>query len=192
MVSVPGIDVTYYFHSLINFLTDSAAFWAGVKAFVGLLVGISIPLSVALLIGIVIVVEGLKIIRTKEEEKYTKKAEPAYFEERVNPELAKRWSRIMDHINSDNENDWRQAIIEADSILETLLVELGYQGEGIGERLRRVNKGDFKTLNQAGEAHGFRNRIAHDGSQFSLNKIEAQRIIGLYRQVFEEFYHISG
>ncbi len=198
MISAPQIDLQYYFEKSSAYIIENfPSFVAGLKSFMGIIIGISIPLSILLLLGIVIAVESLKKIRAKEEEKYNTKVEPAFTDNQAvvakqgDEGMTVRWRKVMEHMDSANENDWRQAIIEADIMLEDLLVKLGYRGEGIGERLRRVEKGDFKTLEQAGEAHGIRNRIAHDGSGFALNQIEARRVIGLYRQVFEEFYHIS-
>lgn len=194
MISQPEIDIMYYYEKLLEYFSASfPSFIDGVKYLIGLLIGISIPLSIILFIGIIICVESLKKIRKKEEEKYNTPAEPAFVDSKSkgDEEMSNRWRKIMEHLDSSNENDWRQAIMEADIMLEDLLMKLGYRGEGIGERLRRVEKGDFKTLGQAGEAHGIRNRIAHDGSGFQINQLEARRVINLYRQVFEEFYHIS-
>ena len=116
----------------------------------------------------------------------------AFTEENTDSDLGKRWDNVLKHSQSGNENDWRQAIIEADIILDELVTKLGYKGEGLGEKLKRAVKGDFKSLDQAWEAHKVRNMIAHSGSDFSLNQVEVNRVINLYRQVFEEFYHISG
>ena len=99
-----------------------------------------------------------------------------------------KWNSVTTKIESDNESDWRQAIIEADIILGDILTTEGYKGEGIGEQLRRVDKADFHTLDQAWEAHKIRNLIAHEGSSHPLNKYEARRVINLFHQVFKEFY----
>ena len=105
-------------------------------------------------------------------------------------EMAEKWNRITANVESQNSNDWRQAILEADVMLGDLLTKLGYRGEGIGEQLRRVEKGDFKTIREAGEAHGFRNMIAHSGPEFEFTQHDARRVIHLYKKVFEEFYYI--
>jgi len=102
----------------------------------------------------------------------------------------RRWSNIQSLINSYNINDWKQAIIEADTILDEMLDKMGYRGESIGEKLKQVEQSDFTTLNQAWEAHKIRNRIAHSGSNFTLSKDEAERILDLYKEVFSEFYYI--
>ena len=149
------------------------------------------PVSLFFLIGIVYSVEQLKHIRKKEAEKYDLKVEPAY-EENVKADrvLADRWERVQTQISSENPSDWRQAILEADIMLEDVLTTLGYQGEGIGEKLKRVELGDMKTRQDAWDAHLIRNRVAHDGADFPLTKYEAQRVINQYKKVFEEFYYI--
>jgi len=96
----------------------------------------------------------------------------------------------MSHMNSANENDWRQAIIEADIMLDSMLTKIGYDGDTVAEKLKNVEENDFVTLNKAWEAHKIRNRIAHDGSKFKINREEAERVIDLFEQVFKEFYYI--
>jgi len=94
------------------------------------------------------------------------------------------------NINSDNPNDWKQAIIEADIMLDDVLTKLGYRGDSIGDKLKRAEPADFSTLNEAWEAHKVRNQIAHSGSTYPLNQHEANRVIQMYRKVFEEFYYL--
>jgi hypothetical protein len=157
----------------------------------GILVGISFPLALFFLIGIIYCVEKLKKIRLKEEEIYDAKVEEGFeTAETGDTVMAHRWQSATNHIASDNPNDWKQAIIEADIILEDLLTKMGYRGDSIGEKLKRVAKGDMKTLDEAWEAHKVRNQIAHEGSSFTLNHHEAKNVIGMYRKVFEEFYYI--
>lgn len=161
------------------------------KKTLGFIIGLAFPVSLFFLIGIIYCVEQLKYIRKKEAEKYDLKVEPAY-EANVKPDrvLAERWERVQTHITSENPNDWRQAIMEADIMLEDVLTTLGYQGEGIGEKLKRVEKGDMHTLQDAWDAHLVRNKIAHEGSDFPLTQYEAQHVIAKYKNVFEEFYYI--
>jgi hypothetical protein len=195
VVSVPGIDLVYYYNQIITFLTNHSGDFLGIiKSIVGVVVGISVPLSIFLLIAIVIVVEGLKRIRNIEDERFNTPTEPSYNDatSKVDQDLAIRWRQVVEHADSTNPNDWKQAIIDADIMLDNLVTRLGYRGESLGEKLKRTTKGDFKTRDQAWEAHLVRNRIAHDGSEFDLNQLEAKRVITLYRQVFEEFYHIEG
>lgn len=101
-----------------------------------------------------------------------------------------RWERVMSLMNSTSASDWRQAVIEADIILDDMLTRMGHDGESIGDKLKGIEESDFITLNKAWEAHKIRNHIAHRGGDFLFSKNEADRVINLYRQVFEEFYYI--
>jgi hypothetical protein len=101
-----------------------------------------------------------------------------------------RWERVRELANTTSESDWRLAILEADIMLNDLLKEQGYRGEGIGERLRDANPLQFATLDLAWQAHKVRNDIAHAGEGFHLTQREANATIDLYRRVFEEFDYI--
>ncbi|MCC7004480.1 hypothetical protein IT397_00975 [Candidatus Nomurabacteria bacterium] len=101
-----------------------------------------------------------------------------------------RWQHIQALLKSFNSNDWRQAIIEADIILEEMLEKMGYDGASVADKLKNVEESDFTTLEKAWEAHKVRNRIAHSGSDYTLTQQEAERVIGLFKEVFEEFFFI--
>ena len=98
-----------------------------------------------------------------------------------------KWNLVLAHIDSDDANKWKLAIIEADIILSELLDSLNLPGDGVGEKLKNVETGDFDHIEQAWEAHKIRNVIAHEGSDFLLTQREAKRVIELYKSVFEEF-----
>jgi membrane protein implicated in regulation of membrane protease activity len=102
-----------------------------------------------------------------------------------------RWNQVITFIFSQNPNDWKLAVIEADAMLDTLMDQLGFKGENLGEnlgeKLKTADRDKFHSLSSAWEVHVVRNRIAHEGSQFSLSQYEAKRIIALYEQIFREF-----
>ncbi len=106
------------------------------------------------------------------------------------PQVNPQWQRVMGHVESANENDWRLAIIEADIMLSELLGTMSLQGDSIGEKLKGVEPADFTTIQAAWEAHKVRNQIAHEGANFLLNQREARRVVSLYEEVFKEFQFI--
>ncbi len=191
--------VTWLTDPVVNFFTskkDQALLSGGLKTFVGSLVGLSIPVSVMLFIGIVISVERLKRIRRKEHEMYNAHVEEAYVAPasgavaQTNQDNIVRWRKILTMVDSTNQNDWRQAIIEADIILDEIVTAANYAGEDLGTKLRNATEADLKTVKLAREAHFIRNRIAHDGAAYPVSQHEAKRVVNLYKQVFEEFYYI--
>ena len=101
-----------------------------------------------------------------------------------------RWEHVIRLTTSDNEGDWRYAIIEADSMLEDLLIRLDYEGKSLGERLSTVQPRHFRKIQQARIAHKVRNRIAHQSSEFHLAKGDADRTIKLYEEVFRDMGYI--
>ncbi len=98
-----------------------------------------------------------------------------------------RLEDVLTHSDSENPNDWKLAIIEADIILDDILKQRGYAGNSLGERLKSISPQQLSSLNDAWEAHKIRNRIAHDGADFVLTKRVAQDTITKYRRVFGEF-----
>ena len=191
VVGPPQVDIFSFLARIYDHLIGwGPALFSDAKTAFGIIVGLSIVLSFFFIIGIVYCIEQLKYIRKKEELMYDTKTEPAYQEVAGgDPALAHRWENVIRHIESANQNDWKQAILEADMILDDILTGMGYRGESVGEKLKRVVKGDFTTLDEAWEAHKVRNDIAHTPN-FNLTQHDALATVNLYKKVFEEFFYI--
>jgi hypothetical protein len=101
-----------------------------------------------------------------------------------------RWSKTLSYLFSQHASDWKLAIIEADSMLESLMEQLGFRGETLGDRLKMANQENFPNLTIAWEVHTIRNRIAHEGLTFEVSQHEAKRIIALYEQIFRDYGYI--
>ncbi len=161
--------------------------------------GVSLLISMILMVGILYAILRVRQIREMEALKYksqpmTAQAKRTFKIEDAPTEGALgevRWQEVIRHSSSDNPNDWRQAILEADIMLDDLMSRKGYMGESLGEKLKQANRGDIHTIDNAWEAHKIRNRIAHDGSDFNLDERETRRAIHLYRSVFEELGYIE-
>ena len=100
------------------------------------------------------------------------------------------WVSVIDNVNSDNEAQWRVAILEADRILEKVLTANGFIGETVAEQLKSIPQGRYSYLNSAWEAHKIRNVIAHEGLKFNLTSREASRVISLYEYFFREIGYL--
>lgn len=97
-----------------------------------------------------------------------------------------RFVHVESLTESGTPSDWRQAIIEADIMLDEALAQAGYRGTDLGEKLKSISQKDLATLQDAWEAHKVRNQIAHQGSAYPLSQSEAQRTIARYKAVFRE------
>lgn len=183
MLSQPNyLDIQYFFRKIYEFLTSPHDFIFGDAPlwFVNFSLFFS-PLLIAVMIFLIIKIYQVK---RKEAENDT----VIFYEDTgVDTMRNERWESVERHMDSENPNDWRLAIIEADTILDELVKKMGYEGDTMGERLKNIEISDFTTLQDAWEAHKIRNRIAHEGSTFLLTKREARRVISLYEKVFKEF-----
>jgi len=94
-----------------------------------------------------------------------------------------KFAVIQGYMASSSEALWRIGIMEADNVLLEVLAEKGYQGDGVGEKLKGAS---FKTIDLAWDAHKVRNRIAHEGSNFELTEREAKRAFMMYESVFRD------
>ena len=97
------------------------------------------------------------------------------------------WNKVLTYLSSDSSSDWKLAIIEADTLLEGMMKDLGFQGQSLGDRLKMASQETFKGLSSAWEVHNIRNRIAHEGLAFELSKHEANRIIAIYESIFRNY-----
>ena len=97
------------------------------------------------------------------------------------------WSKVLTYIFSQHASDWKLAIIEADTMLEVLLDQLGFSGESLGDKLKSANQDNFPQLTTAWEVHTIRNRIAHEGLAFELSQHEAKRVIALFEGIFHAY-----
>lgn len=190
---LPQIDLEYIFFRIYEFFANAGfELWPEYLSYsISRLYGLSTFLTLFFIGGITYAMVRISQVEKLEEAKYDAKVVPAYDEStKADPAMARKWESVLQHINSPSSNDWKLAIIEADILLGELLTKMGYRGDSIGEKLKRVEKSDFNTIDNAWEAHKVRNAIAHQGSDFVLNEREAKRVVNLYRAVFEEFYYI--
>lgn len=144
---------------------------------------IGYALSVIGLFIIVYCMMRLFELRTREEKFYSTLIATPEKAGGANP----RWQHIESLIGGTTASEWRESIIEADIMLDDMLARNGYVGDGVGEKLKSVEPSEFKTIQDAWEAHKVRNQIAHEGSAFGLTESFARRTIARYENVFREF-----
>jgi hypothetical protein len=179
-----GLDVADVFGRLEFFG------WGGVFGVLGVIWSIYTILAYIISIGLLVLyvyASMRKKLYADLQTQALRDAEKLYDQQYRGAARNSRLEDVLTHSDSDNPNDWKLAIIEADIILDDLLKQHGYAGNSLGERLKSVSPRQLNTLNDAWEAHKIRNRIAHDGADFVLTKRVAQETITQYRRVFAEF-----
>lgn len=191
------LNVEYVFFLIYSLLTGGGArvtpesffaseFYGQLVALWGLVTIISTLVSLVLLTIFLYAAYRLKQIRDADDAFYANAVLlPDDYDE---PQEMTRWGRIEALYEGGDEAHWRQAIIEADIMLDDMLTVQGYDGQTIGEKLKTVESADFTTLEYAWAAHKVRNNIAHQGQGYILTEREASQALKWYRKVFDEFH----
>jgi hypothetical protein len=183
------LNIEFIFNQVLGFFKSTIEFVVNISGGNLFIPQIKIFLSIVSILFITIIIYSIiRLWELKKEdiEKYSF-VEPV---DQGGGEKHERWEVVQTHIESNNQSDWKLAIIEADSILDDMVKKIGYSGDNLGERLKSIEVSDFTSIQSAWEAHKVRNQIAHEGSGFELTHREAKRVIGLYKSVFEEFEYI--
>ena len=181
-------NVEYFFRLLYEWIFGPHAVfnYAGLQAFIAhiwtWIIVIGYALSVVALFVIVYCTVRLFELRKREELFYSTLIAPPEATGGVNP----RWEHIESLALGASASEWREAIIEADIMLDDALERRGYVGDGVGEKLKSADPSEFRTLQDAWEAHKVRNQIAHEGSAFNISEPIARRTIVRYEAVFRE------
>jgi hypothetical protein len=99
--------------------------------------------------------------------------------------LRERWNEILGHLESPRENDWKQAVVEADKLVDSALQQAGFPGDSFGDRLTNIQPGTLLSLDGIWWAHRIRNRIAHELDYF-LRYTEARQAVSYFQAALEE------
>ena len=186
------LNVEYWFRLLYNCLhgacyggtsVGTAEFSAWLAHLWLWITVIGYALSVIALFVIIYSTVRLFELREREEEYYDTLIVPPEAAGGTHP----RWEHIQSLLEGDSPSQWREAIIEADILLDDVLTKQGYSGDGVGEKLKAADPTHFRTLQDAWEAHKVRNQIAHQGSTFELSEMLARRTLAHFEAVFREF-----
>ncbi len=164
--------------------TASAEQYSSLAGGWGTFVSVSMVFSLLLMAVIIYCFVRIRQVRHMEHVKFRAAEHPVAKQDVPRTQL--RWNRIIEQTNSDNEQNWRLAILEADIMLSELLDLKGYKGDTMADKMKQIGKADFNTVDDAWEAHKIRNQIAHGGASYQLNHREARRAIGLYERVLKE------
>ncbi len=111
-------------------------------------------------------------------------------EEKLSKDRVIKWKDIKDKINSDSIENWKEAIIAADSILDDIFSRIGYKMDGLGEKLKNIEPSDFASIQDAWDAYKVRSRIAREGARFEISHKEAKNTLAKYEKSLKELRYI--
>lgn len=95
--------------------------------------------------------------------------------------FVKKWKIIKGRLQRESESEAKLAVIEADSLLNDVLLEMGYKGESLGERLENLTADLLPNLEDLKKAHATRNNIIHD-PYYKLSISEVKDTLEIYEK----------
>jgi hypothetical protein len=98
--------------------------------------------------------------------------------------MQKRWKKVLSRLRSRKDAQFKVAVLEADSITDEILSQVGYQGINMGERLDGISANQLEMIEELKKAHEVRNEIVHK-ADFVLDRKTAHEVVGVYQKVLE-------
>ncbi|MFC1663591.1 hypothetical protein ACFL0A_00445 [Patescibacteria group bacterium] len=99
--------------------------------------------------------------------------------------LDKSWNKILARLDTGTESEYKLSVIEADTILDDTLKRMGFAGESLGERFKKLTKATLPNLDLLEETHKIRNDIVHD-PDYRLSLEEAKRVLKIFEQALQD------
>lgn len=95
------------------------------------------------------------------------------------------WEKIKNRMATMRESEYKLAIIEGDTLFDTLLQKMDYRGKDMNARLSQITPAQLSSVQGVWDSHKVRNLLAHD-MNYQISFSDAQRIIQNYEQAFRE------
>lgn len=112
------------------------------------------------------------------------KSRPAKSNVRLNTKTVQnRWS-VIQGLMSQGGNGLRQAVMEADKLLDYVLQGKGYGGDTMADRMRSANR-QFSRRNDVWNAHKLRNALAHE-VEFDLVPSQVKQAIAAFERAIKD------
>lgn len=97
----------------------------------------------------------------------------------------KQWLGIQKRLEGDKEEEYKLALIEADTLLDDILKMMGYTGETLGEKLKQITSTILPNIDQVSQAHEIRNNIVHD-PDYRVSLDLTKRALAIYEKAFQD------
>ena len=183
------LNLEYLFDQFLNLLRW---LWILIKKLILLLADVPIKAYFIIAGFVFIAVIVFLFFKLRQLERKIKVASTVSFKEDEEPPQGRsgKWKDIKNKINSDNIEDWKEAIIIADSILDDIFSRMGYKMDGLGEKLKNIEPSDFASLQEVWDAYKVRSRIAREGAHFEISHEEARDTLAKYEKGLKELKYI--
>lgn len=95
--------------------------------------------------------------------------------------IEKDWIKTKARLDSGLESEYKLALIEAETVLDDTLNRMGYLGDSLGEKLKKLTPIILPNISSIQDAHRIRNNIVHD-PDYRLSLDEAKNSVNIYEE----------
>jgi len=102
-------------------------------------------------------------------------------------EIDKKWGEIEQNMTLGKPSNFKNAILEADKLLDHVLKLYGYKGQTMGERMKLIPRTKYGKdfFDNMWQAHKLRNEMVHN-LNYEVQHFEAAEAIAKFRKVLQE------
>jgi len=100
------------------------------------------------------------------------------------------WNQILERMGTEDNNNWKMAILESDQVLNEILKMSGYLGDSMDEKLEILTPAQLSNIEDVKRAHSVRNRIAKDPT-IEVEKKEVWEVMAVYEETFKQLNLIN-
>ncbi len=102
--------------------------------------------------------------------------------------IQNRWREVQEMMRLSGASHFRMAVLQADSIFDSVLKSLGASGNTMGERLQSAEKMlGSETYQMIWQAHKLRNRLAHEMDS-EVMSWEASQAVATFEMALRELH----
>lgn len=98
--------------------------------------------------------------------------------------MTRVWNDVKVRLETQNEDEYKLAVTEADSILSNVIVKMNLQGDTMEEKLDALTTAMVTNLEDLKRVHDTRNSIVHN-PDYRLSLDEAKQLLAVYEKAFQ-------
>lgn len=172
------MDILGFLDDFNNFLDQF--FWFRTFKFV---LGLYLIIMVATLVLILIrMIKRYAYLNTLLSGQEFKNIKPGIFQS--------RWNRVNELMETENEDNWKAAILESSVMLNEVLGIIGYKGDTLGMKLAGIIPEQLENLEAIKKANDVKNEIVKN-SEYKIKKEEAEKLVETFGDALKFFEAIN-
>lgn len=104
--------------------------------------------------------------------------------------LLEKWMGIQSKFAEGRPDSMKVAIIQGDSLIDSILKSAGLEGEHMADRLDNIEPGEFQSFEDVWTSHKIRNQVVHE-ENYQLTHATAERALKGYEKFLRELNIIT-